>query len=164
MYKFKFNNEYMNSILSGNKPLSVQDRLFFTNVINGIYSYPYIISKNKKEKIDFIEKLKIFYDYLGYRFIEVLIKIHDDNIFNINYDKNNEILSMHELSNLVLLNYKKYMPLVPVETFIYDKNTHIHEVDDKNLLSYTYYSSILNDNFIVINPQDGNGILNAQIQ
>jgi len=149
----------------------------FERWLNGNFDYPYSGSvrrvNNSDEKYSFDElkklimhEVKICGSCFGNGYINLISRIVENDLFNINRCDNQNI-SIDEQANVTLKTYETYSPhfYEPAREIILADNSHIQEIDDTNFLSYSYGSKkILKEPFIVLNPQEGNGILNYYVQ
>ena len=191
MNKWSFDEKHLKAAIKKGQLLltkrtisdSTKDRIkeeisVFERWLNGDYSYPYSDSvrsvNNSDEKYSFDElkklimhEVKICGSCFGNGYISLIEKINDNDLFAIPKCKE-EIISLDEQADVTMKTYEKYSPVClydAAKTIILPEKPHIHVLDNDDILSYSYGSNhILNEGFVVLNPNEGNGILNYYVQ
>ena len=144
-----------------NEEISVFDRW-----LNDNYNLP-ILSVNNKNKIDDLKEqimhdVKLCGGFFGKGYISLITKLVESDLFNIPVC-NSQLLSTDEMVNYTMNTYNNYSPKLMESAKKILSNNHIQVVN--NSKSYSYSSTnILNEGFVVLNPNEGNGILNYHVQ
>jgi hypothetical protein len=169
--EWKFNKTEIEHILQNNYRLTSQDKLFLNNYLKGIYDYPQISTYSFGSNMTYEEakeyvinsSIDLFKRY-SMRYLNFIVRLYEDNIFNINCSNDNSLIDIDEIIRIMLLNYEQLMPSLSINLnkYIYNKNSHI-ELMDNDIESYQHTPKE-EDSFILFNPKDGNGVLSYYMQ
>ena len=151
----------------------------FERWLSGNFSYPFqnsgegkITKVNNKLgfnelKKEIIKKAKICGSSFGNGYISLIEKINDNDLFNIP-KCSDEIISIDDQADITLKTYESSSPTCLhdfARKIVLSDKPHIQSLENDGILSYSYGSSrILNEGFVVLNPNEGNGILNYYVQ
>ena len=164
--------------ISGSSKAKILDEIsVFERWLNDDFTYPnkyVLINRDSNIKKDFSElkrlimqDVKICGSSFGNGYISLISRINDNDLFNVQKYFSDSI-SIDEQADVTLKTYEKYSSkylLDRARDTILSNKSHIQLINDKKFLSYSYASNkILDENFIVLNPCEGNGILSYYVQ
>ena len=167
------------SISDSNKNMIKDEISVFERWLRGDYSYPYQGNGDSKctkttDSLNFnelkksiMQKVKICGSSFGNGYISLIERINNSDLFNIPKSRD-EIISVDECADVTMKTYESYSKTCLYEAakkIVFPEKPHIHLLDNDDILSYSYGSNhILNEGFIVLNPNEGNGTLNYYVQ
>ena len=158
-----------------------QDLEFFYNMLSGNLSnqtlnlhYYEDIDLEDNDEISFEEikeevlnRCHNYYFIIGTRAINLIIKLCEEGVFYIPSELPLDILSMDEQVEYTIKNYEQHAKdfLVKAKELILPKRPQfIQTTKKKDITSYVHYSSILEEPFIVVNPNERTSILNHELE
>lgn len=115
----------------------------------------------------FLEKCRELYCVLGVRAINLIIKLYEDGVFYHPSYIERKVLPIEEQAEYTIKNYEKNSKklLVPAKKILFPKDySHIQCVDSLDESSYCYFSEILHEPFVVVDPENGESILNHEVE
>ena len=115
----------------------------------------------------FISKCRELYDILGIRAINLIIKLYEKNIFYYPKFQEKVVLPIEEQAEYTIKNYERNSRklLVPASSILFPKDhPHIQCVDSFDESSFCYYSEVLREPFIIVDPENGESILNHEVE
>ena len=180
MKKWEFGKKYLESAINrckvskkASSGIILEDIAFFQRCLNEDFSYQrpktdddsnknYSFEEIKEQLLDYSLRIR---RYLGSGFIDVLMKLHDNNVFNISCSSDKVLLDIDEREEAVLSTYERFMPeyYSSAERIILPKQSHIQLFDGKSI-SYPYYAKSLDEAYILLNKNDGVGELSFCVQ
>ena len=167
------------SISDSTKNMIKDEISVFERWLRGNYSYPFQSNGDSKStkttdslnfsdlKKSIMQKAKICGSSFGNGYISLIEKINNSDLFNIP-KCSDEFISADECADVTMKTYESHSKTCLYEAakdIVLAEKPHIHLLDNDNILSYSYASNhVLNEGFIVLNPNEGNGILNYYVQ
>ena len=140
----------------------------FNKWLNDDYSFLISTSNNEYDlsdlKREIMHEVKLCGGFFGRGYISLITKLVESDLFNISIT-DNKLLSTDEQVDITMKTYNSYSPKFSgvAEKILLPNNSHIQVVND--IKSYSFGSThILNEGFVVLNPNEGNGILNYHVQ
>lgn len=174
------------SLSDDNTPMSEkvgieQDLEFFYNMLSGNFSnesddlyYCEDLDFEEEKELSFkelkdeiIAKCIEYYCMLGSRAINLIIKIAEEEIFYIPDKFPIQTLTMDEQVEYTIKNYEKHEKdflSKAKELLLIEKPRLIQMSKDEDISSYVHYSSVLEEPFIIVNPNERTSILNHEIE
>lgn len=157
-----------------------QDLEFFHNMLMGNLSnqnpnlYYYEDMDLEDDDISFEElkeetlnRCREYHSTIGTRAINLIIKLCEEEIFYIPSELPIDSLSMDEQVEYTIKNYEKHAKDFlekAKELLLVDKPRFVQMSKKNDITSYVHYSSILEEPFLVINPNERTSILNHEIE
>lgn len=147
----------------------------FNNWLNGNFDYVCRFDDKKSsystgDDIDYKKMImhdaKVCGSSFGNGYISLISKLVDNGVFLIP-KCHDEHIDLDEQVDILMKTYESSSPFFyeSAKKIILPGNKHIQLINDDNILSYSFSSTeILDESFIISNPNEGNGILSYYVQ